>query len=898
MQKRKRTNGKYYLVYSVTFALLAGIIYSVFWRNGKSFVYSQYGDGHVYFNSLVYYGRWLREIVQTLVCEHRFVIPMWDMNIGYGSDIIISFNWTTLGDPLNLLAVFFPADRTEFLYGFLAILRIYLAGLTFSAFGLYQKNEKLPVLCGSILYAFCGFALFAGVRDVFFIIPMVYFPLLLMGVDEIFLGKKPYLFISMTALAGIANFYFFYTLVIWVFIYAVYRYFMLFGKKGLKLTQIGGWLIKCISYFVLGVAMAAGLLIPIIMQLLGSERFANQHYIPVLYSFEYYWKLLVRFTTTESMESWSHLGFAPICFTAVLVLFLKKDKKWFPYKTAFIMCTLFLMLPVVGSLMNAGSYVVNRWVWAFSMLVAYIFVKIWPELFTLSKREKLLLILLDVAYVAICLSRTEYRTTQLTIMMIILLIGVLALLSGDYLEKKKAIWKYLVVGCVFLGVLANGILRYAWFGSNYVVGFVDRGQAWKLVHDNLPSRAIEEMPDSAVVRYDSIGGLEPMYNTAMNHDLNSTNFYFSLADGGVARYFDALNVNVELEQRYKGLDERTILERLAGVKYCIADDTSAIFVPYGYDKKSVVTDEYTVYENENALPIGFTYDAYMSSEEYEVLPSVKKQQALLQCGVLSQKEDSEKINRLNEITPTYTEQKLDFNLEAETGIEVLEDRIVVSNRDAVVKVRSDSPENSEIYLVWEDIIFEGIENGAQEVGSIVYTRQGASKAQILYSPGHPYNHGKDDYIINVGYTDKAENMEITLQFTEPGTYYMKEFSVVAQPMDQIEAQTAALAEDTLENIMVGTNEIRGTLSLDRTKLLCISVPYSRGWKAYVDGVETEVHCVNGIYNGVIVSPGEHEMKMIYQTPGIKAGLFLCFVGIVGLFIIMIYFRNKDKQNGQ
>lgn len=118
------------------------MIYSVFIRNNKSFVYALYGDGHNYFNFLVYYGKWLRQIVTTVLQEHRLIIPLWDMRIGYGSDIITTFGCMNFGDPLNLLAVFFSADNTEFLYNFLAIFRMWLAGLSFSIFGLYQKNQK------------------------------------------------------------------------------------------------------------------------------------------------------------------------------------------------------------------------------------------------------------------------------------------------------------------------------------------------------------------------------------------------------------------------------------------------------------------------------------------------------------------------------------------------------------------------------------------------------------------------------------------------------------------------------------------------------------------------------------------------------------------------------------
>ena len=890
MQSEKKNNVKFYLAYSVIFLSLACIIYAVFLKNHKSFVYALYGDGHICFNSLVYYGRWLREIALTLINEHRFEIPMWDMSVGYGSNVIATFNWMTLGDPLNLLSVFFSADNTEYLYGFLAIFRIYLAGFTFSMFGLYQKNEKLPVLGGSIIYAFCGFALFAGVRDVYFMSPMVYLPLLFIGVDKIFKKEKPYLFILVIALAGVTNFYYFFMLTVWVFIYGVYRYFMLFGKDGIKFSQISGWIIKCIGYYLLGVAMAAILLVPIIMQLLNSERFSNQDYVPLLYSFDYYWKLLVRFTSTESMEAWTHLGFAPICLTAVIVLFLKKDKKYIPYKIAFIMCILFLMIPFVGSLMNAGSYVVNRWVWAFSMLVAYIFVKMWPELFTLNKKEKMLIILLDIGYVVLCMIRTRFRTTQLMVMLVILLIGVLMIFAGDYLEKYAGIWKYLIFGCVCLGVAANGILRYAWFGSNYAAGFVDSGKAWTLIHDNLPSRELEAMPDSAEVRYDSIGNLEPMYNTAMNHNLNSTNFYFSLADGTITRYFDDLNVNVEMEHRYKGVDERTILERLAGVKYCIAGKESLVFVPYGYHKEIAVTEQYTVYENTNALPIGYTYDSYMTNEEYEELPAVRKQQALMQCAVLDTSETSVGITKAD---PVYTEKTLAYSMEAEDGIQILDDRILVLDTDASVKLKISALADSEIYLVLSGIVYENADNVGSGQSIITYTRDNCTKQQILYSATHAFYHGRDDYIINMGYTDKTEEMEIVLQFSGQGVYHLGGLTALAQPMEQIDEQTNALAKESLENIVIDTNKISGIITASEEKILCIAVPYSKGWRAYIDGTETEVKCLNGVYNGIVVTPGEHEILMTYSTPGLHLGLILEILGVCAYVGVVVYWRRKS-----
>lgn len=54
---------------------------------------------------------------------------MWDLNIGYGSDILTTLHYYVIGDPLTLLSVFFKSSQTEFLYEFLIFLRIYLAEL-------------------------------------------------------------------------------------------------------------------------------------------------------------------------------------------------------------------------------------------------------------------------------------------------------------------------------------------------------------------------------------------------------------------------------------------------------------------------------------------------------------------------------------------------------------------------------------------------------------------------------------------------------------------------------------------------------------------------------------------------------------------------------------------------
>ena len=97
----------FFLAYTLCFAIIAGAVFSVFMINKKSFIWVP--DGlQQHFNALLYYRSWLLSIIQTAVTEHRIEVPLWDMHIGLGSDVLTTLHYYVIGDPLNLLSVFVP----------------------------------------------------------------------------------------------------------------------------------------------------------------------------------------------------------------------------------------------------------------------------------------------------------------------------------------------------------------------------------------------------------------------------------------------------------------------------------------------------------------------------------------------------------------------------------------------------------------------------------------------------------------------------------------------------------------------------------------------------------------------------------------------------------------------
>ncbi len=89
------------------------------------------------------------------------------------------------------------------------------------------------------------------------------------------------------------------------------------------------------------------------------------------------------------------------------------------------------------------------------------------------------------------------------------------------------------------------------------------------------------------------------------------------------------------------------------------------------------------------------------------------------------------------------------------------------------------------------------------------------------------------------------------------------------------------------------------IDLDRENLVFFSVPYENGWKAYVNGEETEIVKANIGFMAVRAAAGENEIKFIYETPGLRlgitvtAGALLCSL-IYIIICTVLRKRHPDK----
>ena len=132
---------------------------------------------------------------------------------------------------------------------------------------------------------------------------------------------------------------------------------------------------------------------------------------------------------------------------------------------------------------------------------------------------------------------------------------------------------------------------------------------------------------------------------------------------------------------------------------------------------------------------------------------------------------------------------------------------------------------------------------------------------------------------------------ITIIFPQIGTFKLKDLEVWCQPMDEYSRHIAKLGEEVLENIETDWNSLRGTIDTSKEKLLCVSIPWLEGWKAYVDGEEVELYHANTAFMALELPEGEHNVVLKYWLPGLTLGLVLSALGVVAL-IGVIYLQRK------
>ena len=578
----------------------------------------------------------------------------WNFGTDLGANFIGSYSFYLLGSPFFLITLPFPTDWVPYLMGPLLILKFALAALTaYLYIRRFTKTAQAASL-GGILYAFSGFSVY-NIFFNHFHEAIIIFPLLLLSLELLISENRRGVFALTVAAAAAVNYFFFFGMAVFCLIYFLVRVFS--GCVKLKFSRFLALAFEAVTGFLI----AAVLILPSILAIISNGRVSEflTGWSAIVYGKESIYPNIIQcfffppdlparpVFFPEANVKWSSLGgWLPLfSMTGVFAFFKSRQNHWL--KRVAGICIFMALVPVLNSAFYAfNSSYYARWFympvllfalmtavmcedgdanirygvsWTAAITVAFSLV---IGLFPREKDGKLSLGLFtnpaDITYVARFITTCAIATVSIVILLIILRIR-----RRDLkLFLNTAIVCALIISVIYANVFVATGRAHSYEIKEVMIDHLIEGEV--------------DLPDTGDYRIDVYDGVD---NTGMYLGYPTINAFHSIVPASVMEFYDYIDIERTVGSRPD--TNYPELRSLLSVKYLLNDKTLEKFTDEDGDTRMpgyryVKTDGgYHVFENENFIGYGFSYDNYMTYDYCEQYGGQTRSKLMLKAILLT-----------------------------------------------------------------------------------------------------------------------------------------------------------------------------------------------------------------------------------------------------------------------
>ncbi|MGF2385509.1 YfhO family protein [Lentilactobacillus otakiensis] len=789
--RKKSFQFRTYLIYSIAFLLVCLATYTIPWLAGKTLIWNVDGIAQ-HFPIMAEFQRMVQG------SAHQ-AMTGWSWNLGAGADQLTTFAFYIIGDPFSWLIALFPASKLELGFQVLILLRLYCVGLSFLAWANERDFSTHAKLIGTLIYTFSGYNFYVSMHHPFFLIPMILFPLLAMGVEKV-LHKQNWLPLAVAvALALISNFYFAYMLAIGTFVYLLTRYLNIRHShpEQLKNVRIIYGLVQGVMT---GLLTAGIILIPTLLAVFQSTRIAYHAKFAnglILYPLKYYLAMPNQFiTSTTTKDYWLVLNFCGLTFLGAVYV-LRHFKRYRSLATIISLTVVALMLPQFSAVANAMSTPSNRWLFLIVLPMSLATMILVDQLKNLTRNDLRWLIGASAGLIILVWITKGFtlKLPQNDLVAYGLLLSFLLLFAcQSSLKISPKHVGYILTGLVLVNVVSAG---QGWFSPNNsknINSNLAAGSAEQWLHKYYDgaqkglSKAGDFYRTTTIHNYYShrtAGNNIPM--VLGTHDLGA---YYSIQNGSVFQFSRSLDNSQAVVNSVLGeSDGRTTLLNLLGVQYMFAK-TDIVkkpqAIPYGYHyvrrKNGKIVDfpeqpvsglsnhSGTILLKSNlALPLVYTQKYVISDANYNNMSPIEREQAMLSGAVVSKPVDgvslTEPTSKVQNVS--YTTRLFDQHV-VNNPVKAVLDRLRISPnaryRDTAKKYKTTLPANK--VRIWEKAT--GINPNGKPLQSVlaknhqIVERNEAQNANGLHLMDNDAQGRHLSYQLNINNPQKYRNSELYL----------------------------------------------------------------------------------------------------------------------------------------
>ena len=594
----------------------------------------------------------------------------WATDLGSGA--MNAYSFYLYGSPFFWLSLIFPQNWLPYLMVPLLVLKFAVAGGgAYRYLCRYVRRSDHAVL-GACLYAFSGFSIY-NVFFNHFIDVVALFPWMLWALDETLYEQEEHygLFAFWVGVNLLNNYFFFIGQVLFLVIYFICKLTTKDFPMNVRLF------VRLAFESLLGAALGFVLLWPAVLSILQNPRTIDlssgwgfltyskvQQYLAILLS----WLLppdspYITSIWSEGIIKWTSMSaYLPLCSLAGAMAYWRA-RKGDSKKRIVATCAIFALVPVL----NSAFYALNSSYYA---------------------RWYYMPVLILCAMTASALESPDISADELDapvrgigwLMVATLAFALVPVQDGDTKEWSLGVLQNPGQYAAVLSFGIGGLILYRllcrrWRGSRafarrmtaVVLAFAC---AFGMVHIGIgkfgqwhTDSDLVEQYTSAIELKDDLPEGDWRVDTYKTHDnlglwldKSSLQYFGSTAAPSILSFYPALGVKRDV--RSEPDISNYALRGLLSVKYLITTpEKQEDFLAAADDGWSYydTKDGFMLYENENYIPMGFTYDYYITEESYETTVKTTRANLLMRALVLSE-EDAETYGKYLEKLP---EAKLD-----------------------------------------------------------------------------------------------------------------------------------------------------------------------------------------------------------------------------------------------
>lgn len=885
-------------VYTILFFLILLIGYSALWLHGKTLLWETDELTQAY-PAFVYTGVFFRKWVHNIL-GGIFAPPLFDLSIGLGADALLTMNYAGFGDPILAVFSLLPLQFAPVTYTIATVARLYLIGI---AFVLYAReidcDSVAQMVIGSLTYTFCGHAFVYATVFSSYLAPMMYLPIMLIGFERAFQKRKPWMMSAAVVYGALCGFYTLYMCTIFLVPYGLVRGAYLHGSKWKEILLA---CLRALRFYVYGALMAAPVLLPMVYMVMNNTRSTSLGVdLTAFWQFDLSELTYVFPNGLLSQQSyaWEALALPCLIIPAVSVLMVKRGRSACFLKATVLAVIVLICVPGVTQLldgMGANVSIPYRWNFLISFVLSCVLMLMIPNLLHMSPKEGIAALVGTLAYLGYAFLITRVDSgAQVRYVAIILGMSICCLFAVQIYLKKDTV----KVAVLFALLIVNIAHNIDFFYSPTGWGMAEKCAEMEDVQ-NIFARPVQSFQtisqDKTIYRVSDEYAPEGIVGNNLNI-VNGTN--------GLAAYWSMINELLLLDLpetgesesavsawSYNGMDGRSGEETLAAVKYAVLHAEQLPRAPYGYERREDVSFDGEIYcllENTNALPIGWFYNKTVSAEEYMPLNPLQRQEVKLQALVLSEgMKNNADVNLWEEKVPVKVLNAHDMRQGVwENGV------IDLFWWSGSLELKFDVPENCETYICLRGVsspISNEITMYADEYPEMKATSRNAfeKKEDLWFCLGYSEN-ARTGAVVDFAIKEQVE--DFSRCFTLEG---IEVYSLSMEPYQQYVNQ---LREAKFENVEFKNNQLTGTINAKEEGYLFVSVPYSLGWKAEIDGKNEVIEKANVAYMAVPVDAGQHQVNFRYNPPGMNTGFLLSGVTVfLSAFEMLkgISLKGKEK----